>query len=191
MKIEDGTGKGYEAGVNSKNELKTSAVSASIQHIASLRDKQAYQVNAQLAVNTSEENILLLKNTSDSEDLVITYIRLHTAGAAATNSTAFFSVKAGGDYASGGTAITPTNVYVGSANAADALAYDSTGSDIVTSGTYLTLDKLHQSEVEIAYNKEGSLILPKNQSILISHIGSTVAGIAYARISFFYGEPQS
>jgi len=188
MKIQDDTGTGMGAKVDKDNRLHTRSISVSQQHAISSIDKQAFQTVSTKAIATSSQNILLLKNTSDTMDLVITYIRLATAGAAATNATAFFTVSIGGDYASGGTAIVPVNMYEGSSNAADGTFFDATASNIVLSGTQNEVDRSHTANTEISYNKEGSLILPKNSILVISHIGSTVAGDAHARVSFYYEE---
>lgn len=190
MEITDGTGDGLSAKVDSEKRLHTRAVSVSLQHAISSKDKQTFQATSNKAIATTSQNILLIKNTSDTKELVISYIRLSTGGAAATNATAFFSVNIGGDYSSGGSAIIPANMYVGSQESANGVFYDATASNIVISGTPVEIDRAYVSETEISYNKEGSLILPKNAVLSIAHIGSTVAGNAHVRVSFYYSKSE-
>jgi hypothetical protein len=185
MIIKDGTGSGSEARVIN-NRLVTKAVTSPLQHVVSESSQQAYQVSADIAIATSEQNLLLVKNTSSTSNIVLTYIRVQAAGAAAAGTAAYFNISVGGDYASGGTAITPTNMFVGSANAADGVFYDATGSAIVTSGTFTQIDRTYLDND--TYSKSGSLILAKGSSLLISHKGSTVAGQAYCRVSFYFDD---
>ena len=185
MKIEDGTGSGKIAKVDKSNRLSTSAVTAEQQHEVSHEENLAFQVSADVAITTSEQDILLIKNTGEKE-LIVTFARLEVVGAAAASTTAFFNISTGGDYASGGTVIDPVNMYVGSAVEADADVYDNSGAAIVTSGTFIQIDRTYQDSN--SYNKHGSLILPRNSSIKISHKGSTVAGNCYCRVSFYFDE---
>lgn len=191
MKIQDGTGSGSFAKIDNENHIHVRAVTVSLQHKVSSQANNSFQVSSAKAIDTSSQNILLLKNASDTKDIVITYIRIATAGAAATNSTAFFTINVGGDYASGGTPVTPTNMYVGSSVDADGTFYDATASDIVLSGTQVEIDKAYEANTELNYNKEGSLILPKNSILVISHIGSTIAGVAHTRVSFYYEQRET
>lgn len=186
--LKDGTGDGYTARVDNRNKLRVRATSASLQHVVSEIENEAYQVSADLAIAASEKNLLLVKNTSTTKNLVVTFIRVQVAGAAAADENAYFNVKVGGDYASGGTALTPTNMFVGSATSADGAFYDGSGSAIVTSGTFTQIDRTYKTDD--TYSKQGSLILPKNGTLLISHKGSTAAGQAYCRVSFYYDKDE-
>ena len=118
--------------------------------------------------------------------MIITFIRLEAVGAAAAGAAAYFNIETGGDYASGGTVIVPTNMYTGSAVTATGGFYDASGGAIVTSGTFTQIDRTYKDDN--SYNKHGALILPKNSCLKISHKGSTVAGQAYCRVSFYYDE---
>lgn len=189
MKLEDGTGSGRWAKVDSENRLRVSATSALKQHSVSEEKNLAFQVSADVAITNSEQNIMLVKNTSDTHNLVVTYLRLQTIGAAAASASAYWNVKLGGDYASGGTALTPTNMFANSAVTATGTFYDGNSSAIVTSGTPVQIDRTYQAaNAEVIYDKEGSLILPKNGTLLLTHTGSTVAGQAYCRVSFYYDD---
>lgn len=182
--LKDGTGEGYTARIDNKNRMRVKATVASLQHVISEDEEEAFQVSADLAIAASEKNLLLIKNTHETKNMVITFIRVQAAGAAAADENAYFNVKIGGDYSSGGTALTPANMFVGSAISASGLFYDGSGSAIVTSGTFTQMDRTYKTDD--SYSKNGSLILPKNSSLLISHKGSTAAGQAYCRVSFYY-----
>jgi len=189
--ISDNTGNiGNGLKIDKDNRAHTRAVNIPHQHAVSSKEHRAFQISTTQAIATTTQNILFLKNTSDTRDLVITNIRLSTAGAAVTNTSAFFTVRIGGDRASGGTTSTPTNMYVGNQTTTEGDFFDSTSTNIVLSGTQTEIDRSFEANVEISYNKIGSLILPKNSVLIISHIGSTVAGDAHARVSFFYEEPE-
>lgn len=186
MKIEDGTGTGKVVKVTATNKMEVRAVSIAHQHNVSEQNSLAFQTSATLAIANTKTNIMLIQNSSDTQDMVITYLRLATIGAAAANAAAFWTIETGGSYASGGTAITPTNMKTGSSVSASGLFYNAAGSSIVTAGTHVEIDRNYASNEMVKYNKEGALILPKNQSLLITHTGSTTAGTAYCRVSFFY-----
>lgn len=188
LTIKDNTGKGYGLKVDSKNRASTKTMSLSQQYVISNEEERAFQVSSEKAIAASEIKLLLLKNTSDTRDLVVSYIRLETIGAAASNVNAYWTVYTGGDYASGGTAVTPVNMHVGSAINAEGSFYDATASTIVTSGTLNAIDKTWIANDNITYNKQGSLILPKNSCLTISWTGSTAAGTARARVSFYYND---
>jgi hypothetical protein len=77
IQIEDGAGSGVQAKVDSNKELLVKSNSASLQHIISERDGEAYQVIGDFAsVNNSTHTVLHIKNTSATKFLVVTYIRL-------------------------------------------------------------------------------------------------------------------
>jgi hypothetical protein len=188
LTIKDNTGKGYGLKVDSKNRMSTKTMSLSQQYVISNEEERAFQLVSEKAIAASEIKLLLLKNTSDTRDLVVSYIRLETIGAAAANVNAYWTIYTGGDYASGGTATTPINMNVGSAIAAEGIFYDATASSIVTSGTQNVIDKTWEANTQIVYNQEGSLILPKNACLTISWTGSTAAGTARTRVSFYYND---
>ena len=93
-RIKDGTGLSYSAKVDSSNRLTTAAVTTSGQSYFSRINEDAYQVWGQVNIDTSSTPILYLENTSSNKDLVVTYIRVATAGAADTNPNAYFAIMA-------------------------------------------------------------------------------------------------
>lgn len=189
MRITSGIGNGVEAGVDHNNRLMTESSTRSAQARVSIEDGKAFQVeSAQVAVGTSKQTVLLLKNNSKSEKMIITYMRVMSAGVAAWNAAAFFSIHLGGDYVSGGTAVTPINVNTASGNEPlDMVYYDGTVA-VVTSGTLDQIDMHHCANEMATYSKEGSVVIAPGGMLTIQHIGSTVAGTAYARVSFYLTE---
>ena len=179
----DGTGRGYVAKVDSTNRLSTRTIVTSSQNFISRISQEAYQTFGTASIDTSEVPVLLLKNTSAEEYIVISYIRIGTASAAAKNENAYFKIMVGGDYVSGGSAMSPVNMYVSTAKEASADAYS--GSTPMTISGFSEIDRSYEVD-EIVYNKQGSIILDTSQSIAVSHVGSTAAGTAYARFSFYY-----
>ena len=186
MRLEDGTGTGKQAKIDDQNRLFVKAVVVEQQHHISVYAQEAYQVSADIPIAASEKNLLLIKNTHDTKNMIITFMRVETIGAATAGTAAYFNIKTGGTYTSGGTATVPTNMNVGSSVAAQGTFIDARGSAIVTGGTFTQIDRTYQNSTK--YEKHGSIVLPKNSSLMISHKGSTAAGQAYCRVSFYYEE---
>lgn len=183
MKIVDGKGTGSEVEVID-NRLQVDSIESSAQNIASSKRSSAYQTSVNLSIASGGKNLLLLKNTS-SKNIVVTYIRLMSIGAAASNESAYFTIEVGGNYVSGGASIEPTNLNVGKVVPAISDCY-SGSTAIVDDGSYVEIDRSYEANSMQTYSKKGALVLPKGSSILITHVGSTAAGTAYARIAFYY-----
>lgn len=180
----NGTGDDREAAVGDHG-LEVSATTQSIQHIISHDNQNSYQVSGEIDIAASEKTVLVLTNTSSTRKVVVTYVRIQSIGAAAASSAAYFSIKTAGSRTSGGTLVTPVNMFSGSPKSASVSAYEGSGTDIVMSGSELEVDKNYSANTMQSYSKEGVLILDANQSVSITHIGSTIAGKAYTRISFY------
>jgi len=185
MKIEDGLGTGKLVKVNSNHKLEVEAVTISEQHNIAIETQSTFQISGEITIGTSETTVITLKNTHSTKDVIITYIRVMSIGAAVSNASAYFNVKLGGEYASGGTAITSVNMYTDSPVTATVESYEGSGTAIVMGGTPVEIDRNYTANSMQSYGKEGSVIVPKNSSISITHKGSTVAGTAYARISYY------
>jgi len=184
--IEDGKGSGRLVGVNAQNRLETEALTIPLQHYTSHVLESAYQISNTINISTSKQPILLIQNGSVDKDISITYMRTQSASAADTNEDAFFSIEVGGQWGSGGTDLAPINLKVGSSNSA--VGTFKGGTSIATTGTYVEIDRNNMANSMQTYSKEGSLVIPRNQSLIIYHTGSTVAGTAYCRVSFIVTE---
>jgi len=180
--VEDGRGSGRLAAVSITNRMAVEALGLTLQHYTSHTEQSAYQVSNVIDIAASKQPILLIENGSVDKDIIVTYIRIQSAGASDTNENAFFTLETDGQWASGGTDLVPVNLYTGSSNAAVGTFKGGVG--ITTSGITTEIDRNYQANSMQAYNKEGSLIIPRSQSLIIYHTGSSVAGKAYARVSF-------
>lgn len=180
--LEDGRGSGREAGVDKDFRLETHSVSEYYQAYLSRTEGNAYQVSGSTAIAASTKTILTLKNNTQDKDFIVTYIRVMSAGAAATNENAYFTIKKGGAYASGGTSVAIPNMNFGSGVVSGGVAYDD---NPTMSGTSIEIDRNYSANSMQSYSKWGSIVVSPGNTISIDHTGSTAAGDAYARISFY------
>jgi hypothetical protein len=188
--ILDGKGKGYKAKVDSDNRLRTYSKSASIQHVVSEHEEQAYQIIGTATLSSGTVTVLHMKNTSSNSNMVITYLRHQVVGATGgtsfPNTSNYFTVGLTRTYASGGSTATPVNVFGGSGNTAEVTAYQS---GPTLAGTAQEIDRWYtKSDGDMnTFNKEGALIIPPNQTMEVSYVGDRTGGTIYARISFIIG----
>jgi hypothetical protein len=184
---------GDGAHIDRKFRLFVNAEASSLQHIISEEDEEAFQVEGETAWSAASgaENVLHIKNTSTIKNLVVTYIRLQaitdlTVPAIGT----YFTLETGETYASGGSAVTPVNMNVGSSRPATATAYEG---NPTLAGSSTQFDKwfLAINGGTQIFNKEADLIVgpTKTMKVLFTPAGSHT-GTAYARISFVMLEPD-
>jgi len=185
MIIESGTGNGRFAKVNEENQLVTDAVVNSRQHHVSHVHAKAFQVSTNVNILASKQTIMSVTNDS-AEDLVVTFIRIMSIGAAAASAAAFFTIEGGGEYTSGGAVLTPTNVNIGQQVVSSANVYS--GTTTIVDTNYTEIDRNYEANSMQSYNKDGSLVLTRGASLIITHTGSTAAGVAYTRLSFYMSE---
>lgn len=163
----------------------------------------AFQVWGTTADAAAAENPLLFLQNDDNNGLllVVTYIRLlavnlGTAGAFGTGT--YFTVGFDQSRTSDGTAVVPVNMNRSSGKTATVTAYSS--GDLAGAGTAVVLspaanaavsDRHYPSAnlVELAYQKEGSIVLTEGKSITLSLVTDFTAGYAYGRISFIMATP--
>jgi hypothetical protein len=187
MKIKSGIGNGYEAGVNADKRLMVEAESVTIQHNVSHLKEQAYQCIGVATLTSGTTTALHIRNTSANKIMTITYIRHQiidqAGGTALPNANNYYRIALGRTYVSDGSAVIPINVYAGSGNSAEVIAYQ--GNPTLT-GTAEEVDR-HYTKAEgdmNTFNKEGSLIIPPTKTIELSYVGDQTSGIIYTRISF-------
>ncbi len=181
--LRDGAGNCYGAKVSSTNRLEVNSVTRSRQHSASLDKGYSYQVFGEVSVISGTATPLFMRNTSNSLKMVITYIRLGTIGVDSDSENAYWETYLGGTYSSGGTSVTAVNAVSGNTTLPEADFYS--GNNIVFTNNGSLLDKNYRSNIEITYNKEGSIILPKSQTMSFLYTGTSANGKAYARCSFY------
>jgi hypothetical protein len=184
MNIDDGIGRGFSAKVNKENRLGVESVSLAAQAVRSREYGEAFQVEGTITITTSDTPVLWIRNDSQDKLLVVTYLRVMSIGAAASNVDGYFTIKLGSTYTSGGGAVTPVNLNRNSGRISPTVAYDGSSSLTLSGGSQI--DKNWEANSMQAYNKEGSIVLGNNDAISVWHKGSTVAGSAYARISYYF-----
>jgi len=85
MMIEDGTGNGYKAQVNSRNQLRTRSIRSTYHQYISCEHKQAYmaplgtEASPTLTVTATGGYMMYLKNTSTEYDAIIARITISTS----------------------------------------------------------------------------------------------------------------
>ena len=192
FRIEDGKGRGYISEVNKDLQLQVESKNDHIQHFTSIKKGQAYQViGDDTTVTNATQTILHLTNDSSTHYMVVTYIRCSAmdlaGGTAIPNASTRFELGFGRSYSSGGTEVTPVNMNKTSGNVAEATAYDNSPT---LSGTFVEADRFYPSSdgEEQTYNKEGSIILGKNDTFEIRLVTDHTSGTAYARVTFIMVE---
>ena len=187
--IRDGHGSGNLAKVSSDGRLRTYSKSASIQHVVSEHEEEAYQLIGTATLSSGTVCALHITNTSD-ELMIVTYLRHQivgaTGGTAFPNTSNYFSVGLDATYTSGGSEATAVNVFVGSGNTAGITAYQG---DPTLGGTKKEIDRWYtKADGDMnTFNKEGALIVPPNKTMCICYVGDQTGGTIYARISFIFG----
>ena len=184
--IKDGTGAGYNAKVSVDNHLAVNAVSVEeVTHISSL-DERAYHFHLErtlVAANT-EENVGIITYTGDNK-LQIWGISVSKEDVALdSGAQAVFEVVSGAAYTSGGDAVTPINLNLGSPNQPDNVAYSGT--------TTLVLDTSSEAEIfdvatEHPFTIEfrGSLILTKGDSVAIKGKSKNIGDKLHVLVTAF------
>ena len=189
--IRDGSGKNFYAKVNKDLQLTVESVSESIQHFISILKMQAYQVIGTATLANSTVVGLHIKNTSSDKNLVVTYIRHQIidpdGGTELPNASNYYKVALGRTLTSGGSSVTPVNVFGGSGTSAEVTA---TGSAPTLGGTALEIDRWYtKAEADMnVFVKEGAVILPPNQTLELSYVGDHTSGTLYTRLSFIMRE---
>lgn len=173
-----GGGNLNEAAVDSDSNLAVRAViELDFEHVSE-HERQAYVATSTFSATAAQE-IISLQNTSSTLNLHVERIVISTSA-----SGIFTTFRITSATAAGGTAVTPVNLFLGSANAAAAAAF---GNADVTGG--LSGDTVDAQDVgtEAPYTREynGALILPQNEAIAIT---AATNGIIFVSIYFFFEE---
>jgi len=191
LKIKDGTGRGYLAEVGKSGHLHVAAINESIQHEISLKEERAYQIIGTATLANATVVGLHVKNTSETHNLVVTYIRHQiidpSGGTALPNASNYFRLALGRTLSSGGSTATAVNVHGGSAKTAQITG--TMGAPTLT-GTANEIDRWYtKAEADMnTFNKEGAVILPPNQTLELSYVGDHTSGTLYTRLSFIEKE---
>jgi len=182
--IEDGKGSGKKAEVDSNNRLRVNSTQHKEVHYASRYEGGAYDFSTGAYVTISstdtETGLLYLKNTSTTQDLIITSIR---TCAEAAHKVKLYKNPTGGTLISAADAGTSTNVNFKSANEASALIYKGAEGRTLTGGSVMTQHIMVAGHSNLEFND--ALILGPGNSLAIT-IELGVAGDACGRIVGYY-----
>jgi len=180
FQIEDGTGSGTQAGVNSENRLETAAVTQRKITAVSEGHGEAYCWTTYQAT-TGDVNAIWLRNDSNANLLHIDHIDITPP-----TTTSVYEIWVGNGNTSGGTGITGVNLNRSVGNADDATcAYKNTnvdaGAGMTLLGTY-ALPALTLSKIDF----EGALVLGINREVAINVI--TAGGASAINIFGYFHE---
>jgi len=183
---------GNSAKVDDNRRLGVNAKSSPLQHIVSEEEQQAYQASGTVTLVNGAGVAIHLLNTSTSKNVIVTFVRAQLVDptAAVPEAATYVTINKGQTVASGGTPVTPTNMYIGHSNAADVTATSGV-SAITAGGTAVEFDRWYPKEDGdlVRWNKEAVLIIPPQQAIDISITSGPAGGTMYARISFIMEAP--
>jgi len=186
MIITDGTGTCNAARVTSNNRLDTISTSLSAQARESAERGKSFQVSGTATPVVGSAPVLWLTNTS-AESMIITFIRMASSGIISDTEANYFSIVKNPTYNSGGVAVDPINMNYSSNVDAEATAY-SGSTPLVLGSTSVEIDRNYKVNDMLSYDKQGSVVLQKGNSIGIVYTDTATAGEVYARISFYYSE---
>jgi hypothetical protein len=181
--LESGNTNSRKAIVDRHGRLFTNTVSSSEQYFASDFLGQAYQVDGTETPASGTVNVLHLENQhTNSKVFAVTYIRLQTVDMTVGAAADYWTLTTGEVWASGGDAVTPTNMNFGSGNTAVGNFYEN---GPTLSGTAVEFDRLYPVDnTQYAYNKEGSIVIPPGTALTVKFTSDETSGVLYARVSF-------
>jgi len=175
--IQDGGGTGREATVSSFFRLNVSAKTNPRTFYASRDEGQTFNAISIDAAAAAGDHIFYLKNTSTTRNMFVKHIEFHSVNAATW--TVF---EATGTPA--GTSLEPSNLNLGSPNAAEASFYGDGAVTGLTEGKRLGSHR-NAADGEAAMEFDDALLLPPNSAILIEYTSGT-AGAAEVDCFFHY-----
>ena len=182
FQLEDGTGTGNRATVNSENRLLTTAINHELQHHMSFYDGQVYQVIGDHNLTSSgTKPILHITNTDPDKDLTVSYMRVqYPDSTSVIDMDTYFQLGFGREYVSNGSIVTPVNMNASSGN--DAIV-ECHSSNPVLSGSFNELDRWYCDKSMMTFNKHGSLVLGLGNSMEWRLVTNQTSGLAYVRVT--------
>ena len=186
MLIEDGEGNGRIAGVNKKNRLKTTTIRFTGEHYTNHADGQTYALNFDATPTGAGDCFLYIKNTDDSEDLIIKGFGLKLVA------NEYIDVKIGDTgTAVGGGAIVPVNLNSSSGLSASGTFED--GVDITgLSGGSIAYRIYHASSNGTTYYTfKQDIILKKNGIFTLYCQTGTTALAGYIDMNYHSHDKDS
>ena len=184
IKIEDGTGAGYSAEVDSNNRLQTaSVIDTQLANKSHIGKSFVIYATHQVQVNATAEAILLLENSSASQSVHIETMTFSTSSASLSFDMYFDAV-----YTSGGSDIVALNLNRGSGLISDASGKHSPGNDLVISSVdskkFLTCYLSAAGMPTYTFSWHSGLILNPSSTMGVRVTG-TAADVAKISINYF------
>ena len=136
--IQDGTGTGLRAKVNSSNRLTVDSIETSAESLASSSGDSFNVSNDIVEITSDTETALIHINNTNSEDWVITRVYFHFGGSTGGVGSGEFCMiqnATTGTLISGGTAVAPVNANFGSAKFLVGEFLQGTNGSTITNGT--------------------------------------------------------
>jgi len=187
MKIESGIGNGKWAGVDGNNRLEVRAESFPYQQVISFDEGQAYEVFGTAPIASGTNVVLHIKNTSLTRNCVILFVDFQVidpaGGTALPNASNYFCIATSRTRSSGGGAVTPTNLKVGSGNVAEVEVFDT--NPTLTGGSTQVNRWYPKAEGDrLEFKTDGALMLEPGQTLECSYISDHTSGTVYTEIEF-------
>lgn len=183
MTIDDGTGSGYKAAVNSSHFLQVLSQNFSFDHYVNHVLRKAYSCVIEQTPSGANKCFFYIKNTSD-DDLIITSLTAYTPS---LESISVYLHQIG---TAVGTTYTPINRYSGSAATADSVCL--VGNDItgLTGGSLVEkVIVLGSSIGSKKFNWVSDFILPKNTSLSLCAVTGSIK--INATLAMYYHSQSS
>lgn len=178
MQIEDGTGKGTWAGVDSKNRLLVSSSANIESHDISHKDGLVFNLNSHIASAAAGNYVIYWKNTDTDRDLIIDVIRVGAVNAALWK--AWFVTGT----AAGGSATEPTNLNSNSGNAANATTQVDASITGLTAGSQIaSIRSIAGASADIPFG--ATLIVSQGDAIAVEYDTGTT-GVAETLVRGYY-----
>lgn len=172
-------------GITSDHQALVRSENRELQHAVAIKRQRTFQViSVDTGITAKTQTLLHLKNTDPARKCVVSFIRFQAITNTASKPVVgeYFEVGFGREVASGGTAATPVNTFVGSGRTANVTA---TGIDPTMSGTFTAIDRwYHQASGDMhTFNKQGSIILDLNDTMEVRFVAAGT-GEAMCRLTF-------
>ena len=185
--IEGGKGNGYSAGVNSENQLLTSAITQSIEHHVNTSEGEAYSLPIQVSADAADDCVFYLKNNNDKPITIegLTFA-VHTATA---NDSVYFKLGDSGTR-DAATDVVPVNLNTGSGNKAtgDFETGVHLNDGTLDGGTEFERLLITGTEKDSGnFNFPQDVIVPKN-GVFTIYIGGSGTGQYFMTVNFHYHE---
>ena len=183
--IKDGTGTGFLARIDLENLLETHSVTTDEYAHESIAHGGSYRILGTTTITAATEKTVLIV-INDSDDL-ITVDRVTTSIQGESGKPATFKTYIGRrTYTSGGTSVTPINLYANSAKVLDISAYYDNptlgGSDSQIQQAFM------ETTTTLDTQFDSAIVLPPNSSIRITITGDAAAAgtkIAFSRLLYY------